>query len=112
GDKLVNVRAINGCCYGREKNSDKGEYEKYCGQKFWTFISGNNALYKEIIEPLGHRAKQRNEAYMKQYASIVNSFTLLFSERFCRNGEIQWRDLVEFNSAEVKPPKIGKKYKS
>lgn len=108
-DKLIDVRAINGCCYGRDGNTDKGEYEKYCGQKFWTFISGNDSLYKEIIQPLGHRAKQRNEAYMKQYASIVNSFTLLFSERFCKGGEIQWQDLVEFNSAEAKPSKISQK---
>lgn len=108
-NKQMHVRAINGCCYGRTVNTDRGEYEKYCGQKFWAFISGNDALYKEIIQPLGHRAKQRNEAYMKKYASIVNAFTLLFSERFCKNGEIQWHDLVEFNSAEKKPQKFSLK---
>ena len=108
-NKLMDIRAINGCCYGRVKNTDRGEYEKYCGQKFWTFISDNGSLYKEIIQPLGYRAKQRNDAYMRKYAKIVNDFTLLFTERFCKDGEIQWQDLVEFNSAEVKPPKIGQK---
>ena len=42
------VIAINGCCYGRENNPDKGDYFKYCGQKFWEFISGNDDLYIEI----------------------------------------------------------------
>jgi hypothetical protein len=31
----LNVVAVNGCCYGRENKFDKGEYFKYCGQKFW-----------------------------------------------------------------------------
>ena len=36
----INVVAINGCCYGVDRNPDKGEYFKYCGQEFWYFISG------------------------------------------------------------------------
>ncbi len=37
----LQIIAVNGCCYGREDNTDKGNYLKYCGQKFWEFISGN-----------------------------------------------------------------------
>ncbi len=37
----LNVVAVNGCCYGRNTKPDKGDYYKYCGQKFWDFISGN-----------------------------------------------------------------------
>lgn len=64
----INITAINGCCYGRDNNSDKGNYFKYCGQKFWEFISGNTNLYTKIIEPLGHRAKEKNEDFMKSYS--------------------------------------------
>lgn len=46
------VVAVNGCCYGRTVNPDKGDYFKYCGQKFWEFISGNPDLYLKIIKPL------------------------------------------------------------
>jgi hypothetical protein len=28
----IEVIAVNGCCYGRDNNPDKGEYFKYCGQ--------------------------------------------------------------------------------
>ena len=50
----VKAIAVNGCCYGKDDNPDKGDYLKLCGQRFWEFISGNPNLYTEIIEPLGH----------------------------------------------------------
>ena len=28
----LNIVAVNGCCYGRDNNPDKGDYFKYCGQ--------------------------------------------------------------------------------
>lgn len=48
------INAINGCCYGKDNHPDKGDYYKYCGQKFWEFISGVPELYIDIIEPTGH----------------------------------------------------------
>lgn len=36
----LKIIAVNGCCYGRDNKPDKGDYFKYCGQKFWEFISG------------------------------------------------------------------------
>jgi|SRR6185437_14613576 len=95
----LNVIAINGCCYGRDNNPDKGDYYKYCGQKFWAFISGDDELYTKIIEPLGHKAKERNEEFLISYSLMINKFTKEFSERFCKeNGEIDWDGLVRFNS--------------
>ena len=61
----INVVAINGCCYGKENNPDKGDYFKYCGQEFWEFISGNKDLYTELIEPLGHQAKEKILTYLR-----------------------------------------------
>ena len=34
-NKGLHIRAVNGCCYGRDSKPDKGAYHKYCGQKFW-----------------------------------------------------------------------------
>lgn len=93
------VRAVNGCCYGRERNPDKGDYFKFCGQSFWDFISGSKDLYKDIIEPLGHRAKEKNETFEKSYSNMINKFTREFTQDFCKeDGEINWEKLVEFNS--------------
>ena len=95
----INVVAINGCCYGKENNPDKGDYFKYCGQEFWEFISGNKDLYTELIEPLGHQAKEKNEEFMLSYTQMINKFTREFSNNFCKkNGDIDRKKLVEFNS--------------
>lgn len=94
----TNIVAVNGCCYGRENVSDKGDYLKYCGQVFWEFISGDSNLYTDIIEPLGHEAKEKNEEFQKQYAILINQFTAQFSKEFCPKGVIDWKKLVELNS--------------
>ena len=65
GNSKIQIIAVNGCCYGRDKNYDKGDYFKFCGQKFWEFVSGETNLYTELIEPLGHKAKERNDDLLK-----------------------------------------------
>lgn len=97
------VVSINGCCYGIDNHPDKGDYFKYCGQEFWEFISGNCDLYTGIIEPLGHKSKQRNDEFMESYSNMINKFTRDFIKDFCKpNGEIDWIKLVEFNSGKKK----------
>ena len=97
----ANIVAVNGCCYGKIQKSDRGEYYKFCGQQFWAFISGNDNLFTEIIEPLGHQAKERNEQFMQEYAKVVNKFTLEFITKFCdTDGNILWEEIVKFNSEE------------
>ena len=96
----VNIISVNGCCYGIDNNPDKGNYFKYCGQSFWEFISGNIDLYIKIIEPLGHKAKERNDEFFQSYSQMINKFTLEFGKEFCdKNGSIAWKKLVTFNSS-------------
>lgn len=96
----MQIVAVNGCCYGRDKRPDKGDYYKFCGQKFWEFISGDKNLYTELIEPLGHKAKERNDDFIKSYSQMLNVFTKEFTNDFCdKNGAITWDKLVKLNSA-------------
>ncbi|MBI1924917.1 cytosolic protein [Candidatus Poribacteria bacterium] len=98
----VNVVAINGCCYGKDRAPDKGDYLKFCGQQFWSFISGNDNLYTDIIEPLGHKAKEKNDLFMQEYAKVLNRFTLEFITTFCNaDGNILWDQIVKFNSGKL-----------
>jgi len=99
---LQNIIAVNGCCYGQDNNPDKGEYLKLCGQRFWEFISGNADLYLDIIEPLGHQAKERDVVFQDEYRRIINLFTIDFMQEFSTDGRIDWEKLVEFNSAAKK----------
>jgi hypothetical protein len=96
----LHIICVNGCCYGKDNNPDKGAYFKYCGQRFWEFIGGNENIYTDIIEPLGHKAKERNEYFDKEYSGMLNKFTKNFIESFCDDaGKIDWKKLVEYNSA-------------
>lgn len=97
----INIIAVNGCCYGRDNNPHKeGDYYKYCGQSFWSFISGDQEFYKKIINPLGYKAKEKNEEFLEHYATMINMFTKQFSQDFCKDdGKINWEKLVDFNSS-------------
>ena len=93
------VVAVDGCCYGRDDRPDKGEYFKYCGQRLWEFLSEDDTLYIDIIEPLGRVARQRSDVFLAGYSKIVNRFSLEFGKSYCKaDGSILWDKLVKFNS--------------
>ncbi|HPY80864.1 MAG TPA: PmeII family type II restriction endonuclease, partial [Bacteroidales bacterium] len=93
------IIAVNGCCFGKDNKPQKEGYLKLCGQRFWELISGNERLYIDIIEPIGHNAKQKNEEFHNAYIQVINNLTLEFSKDFCDNGVINWEKLIKFNSA-------------
>lgn len=95
------IVSINGCCYGRERKPFKGDYLKLCGQAFWELISGNKDIYLEIIEPLGHQAKQKNDEFDKAYLNVLNQFVTEISRDFCNGIIIDWEKVVKFNSAKI-----------
>ncbi|MEA3451057.1 MAG: PmeII family type II restriction endonuclease [Bacteroidota bacterium] len=98
----MNIVAVNGCCYGRDNKPEKDEYLKLCGERFWCFISGNRQLYTDIVEPLGHQAKQKNDEFTFAYSNLINKFTIEFGKDFCdKNGAIDWEKIVIFNSSEI-----------
>jgi hypothetical protein len=99
----VSAAFINGCCYGKDNSPNKGEYQKLCGQRFWSLISGDDNLYTDIIEPLGHLANERNEEFLTSYAQMVNKLTREFTTTYCdEKGAIDWKKLVEHNSGITK----------
>lgn len=101
GNRGVNIQAINGCCYGIDNHPEKDEYTKLCGQRFWEFISGNRDLYIQIIEPLGHKAKEKNEEFSIEYGRIINVFEAEFLHDYCPDGRINWEKLVRLNSGTI-----------
>ena len=95
----TNVQPVLGICYGKTKTSFLRGYLKVVGQNFWYLISGDIELYKEIIEPIGYRAKEHNDSFYLKKNRVINRFTKLFLDNYCdSNGEINWDKLVEFNS--------------
>ncbi len=97
----LHVVAVNGCCYGRDNNPDKGGYFKYCGQRFWEFISGDANLYTDIIKPLGHKAHERNEEFMQSYHRLITRMVRDFSNKYTtQDGNIHWEKIIMMNSAQ------------
>lgn len=94
------VQPVLGICYGKTRTSyTKAGHLKVVGQSFWYLISENKDLYTDIVEPIGYRAKEHNEAFETERARVVNRFTKEFLDRFCSaSGAIDWVGLVEFNS--------------
>jgi hypothetical protein len=101
GRPRMNADAVLGICYGKTKTARNRKYGylKLVGQNFWTFISGNQDLYTEIIEPLGYRAREHNDLYLAEHARITNLLTRQFIDRFCTpEGVIDWVRVVQANS--------------
>ena len=100
GHSGLHICAVNGCCYGRDNQPDKGDYLKYCGQEFWFFISGEKTLYTDIIEPLSVNAKERNDEYRTAYGNMINKMTKEFIAKYClEDGSIDWNKIVRLNSS-------------
>jgi hypothetical protein len=93
---------VLGICYGKTRSAFTHGYLQVVGQNFWYLISEDKSLYTDIVEPIGYRAKQHNDAFLEQKAAVVNRFTREFCEQFCdRRGAIDWVKLVEFNSGNL-----------
>jgi len=98
----LHIQPILGICYGKMATRDNGFFVKIVGQSFWHFLSGDANLYVDIIEPIGHQAKQHNTDFSAKKASLVNVFTAEFIKRFCHpDGAIDWPKLVAFNSGNL-----------
>jgi len=95
----ANVQAVLGICYDKTRTSYLRGYLKVVGQNFWYLISENKDLYTDIIEPIGYRARQHNDAFFDEKCRVVNLFTKKFINDFCDDaGNIDWIRLVEWNS--------------
>jgi hypothetical protein len=97
----VHIVAVNGCCYGKDASpAKKQNYLKLCGQDFWHLISGEERLYQEIIEPLGHEARQRNDEFQEAFGRLHTKFTAEFTKNFCHaDASIDWDKIVAMNSS-------------
>lgn len=101
GNYSTNFICIEGCCYGYDNNPHKGTHIKLCGQDFWCLISGgNDNLYRDIIEPIGHRAKEMNDIIIASVTSKKNLLTAEFIYKYCDStGAVDWLRLIDFVSA-------------
>ncbi|PIR58371.1 MAG: cytosolic protein [Parcubacteria group bacterium CG10_big_fil_rev_8_21_14_0_10_35_15] len=98
------IVSVNGCMYGRDnvphkvnKNPDLSYY-KICGQAFWELISGDDLLYKKIIQPLDKEAKKRDEVFKTLYVKKINEMTKDVVDRFYTKDNLDWDKIIDYVS--------------
>lgn len=98
------IVAVNGCMYGRDNNPHKVNkspdlsYFKICGQSFWELISGDDQLYKKIIQPLDKEAKKRDEIFRELYVQKINEMTKDVINLFYKGDNLDWEKVIEYVS--------------
>ena len=92
----LNIQPVLGICYGKTRTAHtRRGYLKVVGQNFWYLISENKDLYTDIIEPIGYKAKEFNDHFLAEKASIENRLTKLFVDEYCtESGAIDWPRLI------------------
>ena len=98
-----NIISVEGCCYGSSIKKDESEYSRYCGQRFWELISGDEELYKSIIEYMGHDAEEWEAKIQEAGKEKVQQLAGEFEKKFCNSsGEIDWESWAVRNSGTKK----------
>jgi hypothetical protein len=99
-----NIIAINGCIYGKDSNPHKVSrdsnlsYFKVCGQSFWELISGDDQLYKKIIQPLDKEVKKRDDLFKKLYTEKINEMTKDIVNLFYTKNNLDWNKIIDYIS--------------
>ena len=100
-----NIIKVNGCIYGRDNKPYKKDkrnpnlnYHKICGQSFWELISGDNQLYKKIIQPLDKEAKKRDKIFKDLYIKKINEMTKDLIDLFYTDSSLDWNKIIDYIS--------------
>ncbi len=102
--KKNSIISVNGCIYGRDNNPRKVNkdpylsYYKICGQSFWELISGDDQLYKKIIQPLDKEAKKRDDIFKKLYVKKINEMTKDVVNLFYTEDNLDWDKIIDYVS--------------
>lgn len=99
-DKTTPIVCVNGCCYGKTTRPDKGTYFKFCGKEFWELISGDSDFYVKLIKPIGYKAKEKNEEFLKELNITHNRLVKEVEQKYClpNSNHVDWERFVQFNS--------------
>ncbi len=96
--------SVNGCMYGKDNvphkvNKDPDlSYHKICGQAFWELISGDDELYKKLIQPLDKEVKKRDEIFKELYVKKINEMTKDVVNLFYTKDNLDWDKIIEYIS--------------
>lgn len=94
----AHIEAVQGICYSKRRTGHNHGIMTVYGQSFWSLLTDDKNFFTDIVEPIGYKAREHNEAFLKEKARILNLFAAEFMEKYCDDGTINWERLVRFNS--------------
>jgi hypothetical protein len=95
------VEPVLGICYSKKRTSYANGITTIHGQAFWELLTGEKDFFTKIVDPIGYRAQEHNEAFLAAKTRILNLFSADFMEKYCDDGIINWEKLVSFNSGNL-----------
>lgn len=95
------IEPVLGICYSKKRTSYANGITTIHGQAFWELLTDDPNFYTAIVEPIGYRSADHNDAFMLAKARILNLFAAKFMEQYCSDGVINWEKLVAFNSGNL-----------
>ena len=74
GNRDLQIRCIEGCCYGKSEIKDQGTHYRYVGQKFWEEISDWEGTATAVIELMGIHSSNGLEDARRQACDRIVSY--------------------------------------
>ena len=93
GASGMEVRYIEGCCYGKSTIQDKGSHLKLVGSTFWTAISGFDGTTELVMDALSkHSENGLNEP---KESACGEMLSMLEDKGVISNSAIDWQLLCK-----------------
>lgn len=103
GDQNLNVKCIEGCCYGPSGHKDFGTHIRLSGNDFWREISGCDGAGEAVLRLIGEYASNGFQAAQDQARDRIVEY--LESQQIVEGGEVLWDRLL---ALVLQPGKSGK----
>ncbi|MCY4265412.1 MAG: PmeII family type II restriction endonuclease [Gammaproteobacteria bacterium] len=88
----INVRCIEGVCYGPASKNDRGNFHTYIGSEFWKEISGWDGIYLALLGVFRSHAQNGLSEVKADAKECITNF--LVKNAISVNGQINWDNLI------------------
>ena len=103
GNPALNVRCIEGICYGKDEIKDKGTHHRYVGHLFWKEISDWDDTAAGVMEILGKHTSNGLHDIRSDAEDRVKEFLLYSGAINLNDLSIEWDKLLELVMGKENP---------
>ena len=89
----MNIRCVEGCCYGPSGTNDRGTHLRVVGNAFWYDISGWKNAGHAILDIIGQHASNGLASEIQEAQKRIVDYLNLSGAAV--NGSIQWHRLYD-----------------